>query len=91
MVTFNSNFCNAFFTIFFQSDLFVFLTVCHPPFTPLGESCIMVDLEARLTWHEARTYCNKFESDLVKIKDANNFAELIGFVKKSSELPIDYY
>ena len=46
---------------------------------------MMADLKTVTTWHKARSYCNKLNSDLAIFKDANMYAKTIEYIKKLSK------
>ncbi|XP_063595711.1 uncharacterized protein LOC134772598 [Penaeus indicus] len=54
--------------------------VCQSPFTQVGERCLLLALQEKLTWASARQFCAGYGADLAHFADANTFAAVLGYV-----------
>ncbi|KAK8375300.1 hypothetical protein O3P69_012782 [Scylla paramamosain] len=55
---------------------------CEPPFTKEGSHCLLLAPHERMNWADARQYCISRGGELVVMKEANIFAELLRFIWK---------
>ncbi|XP_037794999.1 uncharacterized protein LOC119590402 [Penaeus monodon] len=53
---------------------------CQPPFTQVGELCLLLALQEQHTWVAARQFCAGYGADLAHFSDANTFAAVLGYV-----------
>ncbi|XP_047500022.1 uncharacterized protein LOC125046262 [Penaeus chinensis] len=54
--------------------------VCQPPFTRVGERCLLLALQEQHTWASARQFCAGYGADLAHFSEANAFAALLDYV-----------
>lgn len=59
---------------------------CTDPFHAVGSNCLLLAPQEQLTWAAARQYCTARGSDLAILKDANTFAEFLGFINSMNSI-----
>ncbi|XP_047484414.1 type-2 ice-structuring protein-like isoform X2 [Penaeus chinensis] len=56
---------------------------CPGNFRKLGDTCLYLAKEIDANWEAARVFCQDLGGDLAVFRDANAFAEALGYIKNS--------
>ncbi|XP_042859389.1 lithostathine-2-like [Penaeus japonicus] len=56
---------------------------CLGNFRNFGDTCLYLAKDIDITWEAARLFCQDLGGDLATFRDANAFAEALGYVKAS--------
>lgn len=55
---------------------------CDPPFSPVGDSCLLLSLDQKEDWATARQFCVGKGADLARFSDAAGYAAILDYVNK---------
>lgn len=53
---------------------------CDPPFSPVGDSCLLLNLALKSDWASARQFCVGKGADLARFSDAAGFAAILDYI-----------
>nr|XP_045590444.1 C-type lectin domain family 4 member F-like [Procambarus clarkii] len=53
---------------------------CTAPFSRVGDTCLLLAVSDKLTWAAARQFCAARGADLVVFRDANAYADALGYI-----------
>ncbi|XP_042888061.1 type-2 ice-structuring protein-like [Penaeus japonicus] len=57
-------------------------TECTGGFRSVGGKCMLLASGERLSWADARLYCQRIGADLASFQEANSFAAILNYVKE---------
>lgn len=58
-----------------------YVEACPAPYEKFSGTCLYLAQDLIVTWEAARTFCQRLGGDLAVFRDANTFAEAIGYAK----------
>ncbi|XP_063595739.1 tetranectin-like [Penaeus indicus] len=55
---------------------------CDPPFSSVGDSCLLLNLRLKEDWASARQFCVGKGADLARFSDAAGYAAILDYINK---------
>lgn len=56
-------------------------TPCPGNYTKVGATCLHLAKDTDVTWEDARLFCQEMGGDLAVFRDANAYADVVGYIK----------
>ncbi|XP_042867308.1 CD209 antigen-like isoform X2 [Penaeus japonicus] len=62
-------------------------TPCPGNYTKVGATCLHLAKDTDVTWEDARLFCQEMGGDLAVFRDANAYADAVGYIKDIISIP----